>query len=850
MGHDLHYAFRALRASPGFTAVAVVTLALGIGAATSIYSVVDTILFQPLPFANSDRLVRVVENVPSIFPGRPALQRGPSYLEFLEWRRQTATLTDVAAIAQLGQRVVRTADGTLRLWGAMTSANVFTALGVRAQLGRTLGPEDESRPGVVVLSHDTWQRVFHGSASVLGTTIELRQPDPMFQGSVMLDGRLLTVVGVLPERFEFPGTNANDFYTPMVGNSAVPATRSPTVMMFGRLRHDVGLKVAAEEANLLGAAIRPPRPAGTPALSGPRFDVQLIKEQVVQTLRPALRVLLGAVVAVLLIVCANVANLLLARGTVRQRELAVRVAIGASRARIIRLVLAECVLLIVAGGVVGAMVAAGGVSLIKTFATIDAPGIFRLGFGTSILPRGQELGVDLRMLGAAFAIAALTGLVFGVLPAFHLSQTTHVAAITSRGSSAGRGAARARSALVVGQIVMATMLLVAAGLLVRSFVRLSAVDRGYDPSNVLALQLVFPPDYSIPRKVETIDALLDRFRASPNIEAAGFTRAGLLIGEEITIGTFVPPGRSLEEMRRDGLRPLVRPVSSGYLTAAGIRLLQGREFNRSDTAAAPPSIVISRSVAQRYFASADPIGQTLQWYVANQPPIAIPVIGVVDDVRNTSPERSAPPEVWIEYRQALAMQRRWGDSVARQNELSIGFLSFAIRTRQSPDAAAAAIGRVVREVDANAGVDAIIPMDRLVGHSVARQRFNAIMLALFGVVAGILAAIGIYGVLAYTVVQRRQEIGIRMALGARQIQVLRLVLKQGLAVSALGIAAGIAVAAAASRLLQGLLFGVTPLDVGTFAAVALLFGAVSAVAAYVPAYRATTLDPSAVLRSE
>ncbi len=303
-------------------------------------------------------------------------------------------------------------------------------------------------------------------------------------------------------------------------------------------------------------------------------------------------------------------------------------------------------------------------------------------------------------------------------------------------------------------------------------------------------------------------------------------------------------------MRRDGLRPLVRPVSSGYLTAAGIRLLQGRDFNESDTAVSSPSIVISRTVAQRYFPTTNPIGQRLDWYVANAPPTAIQVIGVVEDVRNTSPERTAPPEVWLEYRQALAMQARWGDSVARQNELSIGFLSFAIRTRDRPDAIAPAISRIVREVDPNAGIDAIIPLDRLVAHSVARQRFNAVVLALFAAVAAILAAIGIYGVLAYSVVQRRQEIGIRMALGAQRIQVLGLVLKQGLALGTIGIAAGIAGAAAASRVLQALLFGVTPLDVGTFAAVALLFGVVSLVAAYLPAYRATTLEPSAVLRSE
>ena len=396
-----------------------------------------------------------------------------------------------------------------------------------------------------------------------------------------------------------------------------------------------------EEANIVGSAIRPPRPADAPPLAGPRFEVLGLKDQIVQELRPAFRVLLAAVAFVLLIVCANVANLLLARGTARQREMAVRFAIGASRGRVIRQVLTESAVLACAGGVLGAALGAGGVALVKALASVDAPGIFRLGFGTSILPRGHEVGIDPRMFGIAFGIAALTSLVFGVLPALQLSRTSALQTMTPRGSGAGRRESRIRAALVVGQLMMATVLLVGAGLLVHSFMKLSAVERGYDPTNVLALQLVFPAEYPIARKTETIDALLTRLRANPHVESAGFTRAGILIGEAITIGTFVPQGRTLDEMRNYPMRPLIRPVSARYLSAVGSRLLEGREFNAADRPAAPPVIVISRSVARRYFGAASAVGRTIEWHAVKDSFSPLQVIGVVEDVAQhvTGPRR-------------------------------------------------------------------------------------------------------------------------------------------------------------------------------------------------------------------
>ena len=840
---DVRYATRTLRRSPGFAIVAVLTLALGIGATTAIYSVVDTILLQPLPFAGADGLVQIAENVP--LPGRPPFQRAVTYQEFLEWRSRSTTLADAFAVST-GENVVRTREGMARLWGATLSANTFTVLGAGAELGRTLVAGDAANPNVVVLSFDTWRRLFDSDPAAVGATIEFRADFNASLTPELVPPRLMTIVGVMPAAFELP-SGPMDYYTPLVVDGS---KRSPRVTLFGRLRPGVSLTAALEEANVIGSAIVPPPPANAPALNVPRFEVRGMKERMVEGLRPALRVLLAAVAAVLLIVCANVANLLLARGTTRQREIAVRMAIGASRTRIVQQVLAECVVLAAAGGALGAAVGAAGVALVKSLTAVDAPGIFRLGFGTSILPRGHEVGVDPKLFAIAFGIAAITSVMCGVLPALHMSRTSSLHAMGSRGSNSGRREPRIRAALVVVQLAMATVLLVSAGLLINSFVRLSTVERGYDPANVLAFQLVLPPQYSIARKTETIEEILARLRATPDVESAGFTRAGILIGEALTIGTFVPPGRTVNEMRAGPVRPLIRAVSAGYLTAVGAHLLDGRDFEAADAAGSTPVIVISRGVARQYFGAASPIGQFVDWHVGQGPPAQMQVVGVVDDVRNTSPDREGNPEIFVEYRHLLALQQRWGDSTQRQEQLAIGFLSFAIRTRGNPAAAAPIVSRIVRAVDSNVGIDAMIPMERLVASSVARPRFYAVLLGVFAGVAGLLAAIGIYGVLAYAVVQRTREIGIRMALGAPRGKVLLLVLRSGALLATLGIALGLAGAAATTRWLQSLLFGVAPLDPTTFAAVSLAFGAVAALASYVPARRATNVDPMVALRSE
>jgi putative ABC transport system permease protein len=837
-GRDASYAVRQLRRSPGFAVAALLCLGIGIGATTAIFSVVNTILLQPLPFPDSDRLVRIAENIPHIARGRPPLQRGLTVPEFLEWRAQSKTLSDAYAVTGIGQRLVRTTQGAVGLWGASASTNAFALVQVPAMLGRTLDAGDESNPNVVVLSHDTWQRHFNSDPAAIGKAIEFRA------GALMgsLAPRLMTIVGVLPPGVTLPD-GAADFYWPITNGA------QSRVTMIGQLAQRVSLESASAEVNTMGAAIRPPWPADADPLTVPRFEVVRLKDRTVERVRPALQVFLVAVVVVLLIVCANVANLLLARGTVRRREIAMRLSIGATRARVVRQMLTESLVLALAGGAIGALLGAAGVALLKQMATIEAPGIYRLMLGSTILPRAHEVAVDLWMLGIAFGLATITSVVFGLLPALTLSRANHVAAMGSRGSVTGRGESRLRAALVVGQFVMATVLLVSAGLLAHSFVKMSsASNNGYDPSNVVTFNLLQPDQYSVRQKVDAVERLLTRLRALPSVTAAGSSRHGVLIGEEIMQGTFVPPGRSLDEMRSSRTR--FRPVSGGYLTAMGVPVLDGRELGPRDDAGAPPVIVMNRSAARQYFGDARPVGQVVDWHFGPGKALQMTVVGVVEDVRQESPTDEVFPEVFVDYRQFLSVLEKRGEGALGQNVLAIGFLSFAIRTTDDPAAAIPLVRETVNSVDANIGIDALVPMSRLATSAVAPQRFYAVTLGVFAAVAAILAAVGIYGLLTYAVIQRTQEIGIRMAIGAQQGQVLALVLRRGLTLTAVGIALGIIASAASTRVLQGLLFGVTPLDSRTFLFVSLLFALIATFASWLPARRATKVDALVALRTE
>ena len=847
---DMPYAWRGLKRTPGFTTAAVLTLALGIGAATAVFSVVNAVLLEPLPYRDSDRLVRIVERAPAPNANAPLLRRtGMTWSEFAAWRQGTTTLSDMAFTISPPITLMPTAAGSARLTGTLVSANTLAMLGARARLGRSLEAADEAAgSNVVVISAGAWQRYFQGDPGIIGRSVALKTLGPE---AGFLDGTPRTIVGVMSQEFDFPIPNA-DYWAPISEGS--PARKFGGGVV-ARLSEGAAVQAATDEANSLGEKVRPKPTAGPFSRALPaglrRFEVEAIKEQIVAPSRPALRVLTIAVAAVLLIVCANVANLLLARGTARRREIAVRLAVGASRGRILRQLITESLVLSAIGGIFGALLAVGGVYLLREFASPHAQGVFQLSFGGSMLPRLHEIGVDGRLLGLAMALAAITALLVGVIPAIRMSRVEHVQVMNDRGAGGqgGAGDNRLRGALVIAQMVVATILLVGAGLLINSFTRLVRVDPGWNPSGVLTFYLVMPQDYSTARKAALIESLLTELRRLPEVRSAGYTYAGALLGIRDTVGSFVPPGRTPDEMRDHPDTPQLRAMSHGYLETMGVRLLSGRLFEAGDDAAAPPVIIVNRTVVQKLFNNENPVGRLVHFDGRMEyPPQQI--IGVVDDMRQTRLDQEPAPQMFADYRQVLALTQARKLPTAAQERLAFGFLSFVVRTDRDPATLMPTVRSLVNRVDAGAGIDAMLPMEQLVASSLTRQRFYAILLGLFAAIAAVLGAIGIYGVLSYAVGQRTQEIGIRMALGARREAVLGLVLGRGLVLIASGITLGLAGALGLTRYLSGMLYDLTPLDPATYVAVAIGFGLVAVVASYLPARRATRVDPVVALRHE
>jgi putative ABC transport system permease protein len=841
---DVPYAIRGLRRTPGFTAAAILTLGLGIGATVAIVSVAHAVILRPLPFPESDRLVHLTESAPPPVPGQPSPPRNITYAQFEEWRART-TMGPVAALRWDPQVMAPTPRGTARLSGGLVTPDWFDLLGTPAMLGRTLRPSDAAEGrNVVVLSARAWRQYFGSDPNVIGTSFTVHS-----RITSLMNGQAMEIVGVMPDDFNDPAQYF-EFWAPLIIRdlASAPATSPAGVQVYGRLAPGTGLDAAAEEATTLFTAIR--KAAGGPGADTPRqMLVTPVKTEVVKPVRPALEVLIVAVALVLVIVCANVACLLLARGSSRQREIAVRLAIGGSRGRIVRQLLTESAVLAAAGGLVGAAVGAFGIAMLRALASVEAQGVFRIVFGGNLLPRVGEIRIDPQVLGMAIALAAITCLAFGLVPALRASQADARQATSSR---AGRpaGESRLQSALVVGQLTMATMLVIGATLLIGSFFRLAAVDAGYRPEGVLAFQLVLPEDDPTSRKASTIEDLLSRLRAVPGVQAAGFSNAGALVGIVDRAGHFVPPGRSVEEMRREPNPPQVRSIEGGYLEAMGIPLIAGRTFGPGDKAGAPPVAIVNRVLAEQFFGAASPIGATLAWYGGADPPVMLEVFGVIDNVRHGRIQQEATPEVIVDYRQMLEHRARWKIPVRQQELLAFGFMSFAVRTRGEPAALIPAARAAVAAAHPTAGLDAVAPMTELVSTSLARPRFYAALLTVFALIAAALAAIGVYGVLAYAVAQRTQEIGVRMALGAKRGDVMRLVLRRGFVLSAAGIAFGLIGAAGLSRYLAGLLYGVTATDAWTYGTAAAGFALVALLASWIPARRATRVDPVVALRMD
>lgn len=846
---DLLYGARSLARNGNFTVAAVITLALGIGITTAVFSIVNTVLLRPLPYRDADRLVRIVERAAPRSAGQPLLRRtSMTWSEIGEWRKRSATVSDLAYTISPPITLMRTSEGSVRLSGALVSPNVFALLGARPLLGRALDARDESTDAnSVVISAGAWQRYFNGDPAVIGRTVALATQGPQ---AGLLDGTPLTIVGVMPREFDFPAPYC-DFWAAITAASPVRSWPGSGAVI-ARLRDDSSAEAATDEANVIGEALRPKPALGPLSLPLPdgerRFDVEPLKEQTIAASRQALTVLAVAVGIVLLIACANVATLLLSRGAARHREVSVRVALGASRSRIARQLLSESVLLTTIGGGLGVLLAVGGVQLLRNLASPNATGPFLISFGGAMIPRLHEVAVDWRMLAIAITVSGVTALVISVVPVLRLARIDPVQAMGVRVATGGRQDTRVRNLLVAGQVATATVLLVGAGLLVNSFGRLTRVDPGWDASGLLTVYLAAPQEYAPERKARLVDELLVELRRTPGVQAAGFTYAGPLLGLEDNLGVFVPQGRAPDDTR-DAPDAEIRSVSHDFLQSMGVRLLAGRLLESRDDGGAPPVLVINRTLARQAFGDEDPVGRMVHIDERVDLP-AHQVVGVVDDMLQGRLDREHAPQFFVTYRQVLALTRARNLPLPVQERLAFGFLSFVVRTDGEPGEFMTTMRALIARVDSNVGIDAMLPMEQLVASSLTRQRFYASVMGVFATTAALLSAVGIYGVLAYTVGQRTREFGVRTALGARSRDVLAVVLGQGLRSTCIGIGIGLATAVALTRYLEGMLYGVTPLDPLTFVAVVALVAAVISIASYGPARRATRVDPMTALRHE
>jgi putative ABC transport system permease protein len=807
LSQDVRYALRTLVRWPGFTAVVVLTLALGIGGNAAIFSVVNAVLLRPLPYADPDRLVFVL-GTPT--DGDSAkVGSSSSYPDFADLRARTRSFSQLAAYSIQQTTVTGKEFEPAIVSGAPITANLFPTLGVTPLLGR-LFVADDDRPGaarVAILSNEFWQQRFNGNPNAVGT-------------SISVNGTPTTIVGVMRPRDTFPGATAI-WYPAAESND--PRTRGQhSYRVLGRLARGV----THEQANRDVAAVARQLETEYPALNAKRSArVQSMAEGIVGNVRPQLLVLLGSVVLVLLIVCVNVANLFLARAAARAREVAVRTALGAGRTRLARQFLTESVVVTAIGSVLGLVVAYWGSKLLVS----KAP---------QSIPRASEIGIDANVVLFLLGLSVGTAVIFGVLPALQMSRGMPIASLREGGRGTRGGLARRglRQALVVSEVALAVVLVVGASLLVKSFWKMQRVDPGFVPDRMLVVQIQLPQSryggYADGDRVRAFYRdLFERLAARPEVQsvavamqhplAPGWTSSFTIDGRE-----HPPAGQEPESS--------IRPVTPGYFRAVGAKLLRGREIEAADGVGAPGVVVINEAFAKLHFPNENPIGKRIlrsSWWKGM--PDSYEVVGLVGDERFNGPRAAADPATYFSLAQ-FTFNDNW----------------VLVRTKQDPKTFVPTLRRIVWGVDRDLPLENIRTMDQLLGESVADSRFNTVLLSLFAVVALLLAAIGIYGVLAYMVAQRTSEIGIRMALGARRSAVLRLVVGNGLTLALVGVAIGGAVSLVATRALERLVFGVSTTDPGVFAFVAVVLTAVAATAAAVPALRASRVDPIVALRSE
>jgi putative ABC transport system permease protein len=804
---DLRYAFRLLIKSPTFSAIAILTLALGIGANTAIFSVVNAVLLRPLPFRDSSRVVLVAER-------NPYATISTSYENYQDWRDQSHSFESLEATR--GTTITLSGAGEPeRLNARMATARLFPLLGVDAILGRTFR-EDEDRPGgspVVILSYGLWQRHFGGAQDVLGK-------------SVNLDSSPYTIIGVMPAGFEV--LQPSDVYFPFhPWAHTLPDDRNwhPGILAIGRLRPGVTREQARTEMVGITKRLEEQYPIYN---TGTSADVVLLQEQMVQNVRPALVLLLGAVSFVLLISCANVANLLLARAAAREREVAIRTSMGATRGRVIRQLLTESVMLSLAGGILGLLIAWSSLGPL-------------LKLSADTVPQAFTVGLDPYVLLFTLGVSIITGLLFGLAPALRTAKTDLRGTLNegSRGSTVGPGQLRLRGSLISMEIALAMLLLVGAGLLLRSFSRLQEIAPGFQPDHLFVADLPLSQTaYAKPeQRYDFFDRVVDRVRSLPGVRSAG--AASFLPvsggGGLIHFNIAGRPPKSPHDYTAAGYRN----VTPNYFETLGVPLKQGRLFTAADKEHAPAVIVINSTMSRTYFANENPLGKKIQLGATPDPDPTDPymvIVGVVGDVLQGLGDEPKS-EMYLPYRQA--------DGV-----LPVFQLSIVLRTAGDPLMQAAAVRSELSQIDPNQPLVKVRTMEDNMSATVAQPRFRTWLIAIFAGLAAMLAAVGIYGVMSYSVTQRTSEIGIRVTLGAQPTDVFRIVVGEGLRFALLGVAIGLISGLILTRLLQSFLYGISASDPLTFAAVTILLLGVAAAASYFPARRATRVDPMVALRYE
>ncbi|HXU39692.1 MAG TPA: ABC transporter permease [Blastocatellia bacterium] len=795
--HDMRYGVRMLLKNPGFAVVAIIALALGIGANAAIFSVVNTVLLRSLPYPDPDRLMVLRETK---LPQFPEFSISPG--NFLDWQKQNTVFEKLAAIQSSAYNFTSDATDPERLRGARVSAGLFEMLGATPARGRTFR-DDEDQPGqnLAILSSALWKRRFSADPNIVGQ-------------SILLSATSYTVIGVMPPSFQFPDRDT-ELWTP-IGFSAAQAQQHGAhyLSVIGRLNPGVTLAQAGAEMSAIAGRL-----AEQYSGSNAGWDVNIVpmQEYDVRDIKPALLILLGAVALVLLIACANVANLLLARATARQKEIAIRTALGASRWRVVRQLLTESVLLALAGGAVGLLLALWGTDLLLALAPED-------------LPRVKDVALDGRVIAFTLSVTLLTGIIFGLAPAWQASRPNLNETLKEGGRGTTGGHHRVRGSLVVTEVALALVLLVGAGLLIRSFYRLQQVNPGFNTKNAMAVTVSLPgKKYAQPDQLAAFyTQLIEKVASLPGVVATGASQT-LPIQGDYLLGFNIqgrPPAAPGEDKSTN-----YYAVTPDYFKSMGIPLIRGRVFTDQDRKDSPRVAIINEEMAKRYFPDEDPIGKGIN--VTNGPETFREIVGIVGDVKQYGLAQPTTLQTYEPF---------------SQNPFS--GMTLVVRSENNPAGLTSAIRTQVLSIDKDQPIARTRTLEQLVSDSVAQQRFAMLLLGTFGAVALVLAAVGLYGVMSYAVTQRTHELGIRMALGASTGNVLKLVVGQGMVLALVGVGIGLGAALALTRLMSNLLFATGAADPVTFVGISLLLAGVALGACLVPARRAIKVDPMIALRYE